>query len=78
MKDLGEFIFENYYKRIGFTKEDNYYSLKKQRKDLVFLAINITKKNTRNLPKIKNSMKKAKLKKFKRYKELFKKETTMT
>ena len=31
-KDLVEFLFENYYKRIGFTKEDSYYLLKKQTK----------------------------------------------
>ena len=31
-KDLVEFLFENYYKRIGFTKEDSYYLLKKQKK----------------------------------------------
>ena len=28
IKDLREFIFENYYKRLGFTKEDTYFSLK--------------------------------------------------
>ena len=28
MKVLREFIFENYYKQIGFTKKVSYYSLK--------------------------------------------------
>ena len=28
IKDLREFIFENYYKRLGFTKEVTYFSLK--------------------------------------------------
>ena len=27
VKDLKKFKFESYYKRIGFTKKDNYYSL---------------------------------------------------
>ena len=26
--DLKEFIYENYYKQIGFNKEDSYYMLK--------------------------------------------------
>ena len=29
VKALRGFIFENYYKKIGFTKEDSYYLLKK-------------------------------------------------
>ena len=33
VKDLREFIFEIYYERIGLTKEDSYYSLKKQKKN---------------------------------------------
>lgn len=28
VKDLKEFIYENYYRRIGFTKEGSYCSLK--------------------------------------------------
>ena len=27
VKDLREFIFENCFKQIGFTKEDSYFSL---------------------------------------------------
>ena len=35
-------MFENYYKRISFTKKDNHYSLKKaktKKKDLVLFTI---------------------------------------
>ena len=32
VKDFREFTFEIYYERIGLTKEDSYYSLKKQKK----------------------------------------------
>ena len=34
VKYLKESICENYYKRIGFTKEDSYYSLKNRRKKI--------------------------------------------
>ena len=46
VKDLREFIFKNYYKRIGFTKRDSYHLLKKaqKKKDLVLFATNLTKK----------------------------------
>ena len=27
VKDLREFIFENHFEQIGFTKEDSYFSL---------------------------------------------------
>ena len=27
VKDLREFIFKNYFKQTGFTKEDSYFSL---------------------------------------------------
>ena len=32
VKDLKKFIFESYYKWIGFTRKDNYYSLGKVKK----------------------------------------------
>ena len=36
---MRDFIFENYYKRIGFTRESSYYSMKRlKRKDLLLLA----------------------------------------
>ena len=31
VKDLKEFIFENYYYRIDFTEKDSYYSLEKKK-----------------------------------------------
>ena len=39
--EIGDFIFENYYKRIRFSKRSSYYSmkrLKKKKKDLLSLA----------------------------------------
>ena len=32
---LREFIFENYYNRIGFVKESSYYSMKRLKKRFV-------------------------------------------
>ena len=32
MKELKNFIFENYYIRFGFAKESSYYSMKHQKK----------------------------------------------
>ena len=32
VKELKDFIFENYYRQIGFTKEKSYYSNKRQKK----------------------------------------------
>ena len=43
--ELKEFIFGNYYKRIRFSKENSYYSLKHQKKkDLTLFAIKSTEK----------------------------------
>ena len=37
--DIRDFIFEKYYKQIGFSKEGSYYSMKRlKRKDLLLLA----------------------------------------
>ena len=45
VKELEEFIFENYYRRIGFTNENIYYSMKHQKKkDLRLLATKFIKK----------------------------------
>ena len=30
--ELKDFFFENYYRRIGFSKENSYYSMKHQKK----------------------------------------------
>ena len=42
---LRDFIFENYYKRIGFAKERTYYSMKRlKKKDLLLLATKLIEK----------------------------------
>ena len=47
VKIVREFIFENYYNPIGFTKNDSYYLLKKAKKDLALFTNKLTtKKNT--------------------------------
>ena len=35
VKEIRDSIFENYYKRIGFSKENNYYSMKRLKKRFV-------------------------------------------
>ena len=43
--DSRDFIFENYYKQIGFSKEDSYYSLKRSnKKDLLLFANKLIEK----------------------------------
>ena len=32
VEELKEFIFENYHRRIGFAKENSYFSMKHQKK----------------------------------------------
>ena len=42
---LRDFIFENYYKQIGFSEEDSYYLMKHlKRKDLLVLANKLIRK----------------------------------
>ena len=42
---MRDFIFENYYKRIGFSKENSYYSMKHlKKKDLLLLAKKLIEK----------------------------------
>ena len=38
VKDTRECTFENHHKRIGFTKEDSYYSLKKQKQRFIIVC----------------------------------------
>ena len=46
VNEIKDFIFENYFKQIGFSKESSYYSSKRlKRKDLLF----ITKKFIENV-----------------------------
>ena len=43
-EELKNFVFENLYKRIRFAKENNYYTMKHQKKkDLLLLRIKLTK-----------------------------------
>ena len=37
---IKDFIFENYFKRIGFSKENSYYSMKNQKKRSTGLQLN--------------------------------------
>ena len=47
VNEIRDFIFENYYKRIGFSKENSYYWMKRlKRKDLLLLAKKLIEKNT--------------------------------
>ena len=41
---IRDLIFGNYYKAIGSTKEKSYYSMKRLKKELLFLANKLTKK----------------------------------
>ena len=39
VNEIKDFIFENYFKQIGFSKESSYYSTKRlKRKDLLFFT----------------------------------------
>ena len=43
--EIRDFIFESYYKRIGFSKENSYYSMKPlKRKDLLLIANKLIEK----------------------------------
>ena len=44
VKEIRHFLFENYYKQIGFSKENNYCSMKHQKKDLQLLSTKLTEK----------------------------------
>ena len=45
VKEIRDFIFENFYKRIGISKESSSYSMKcLQKKDLLLLATKLTEK----------------------------------
>ena len=47
VNEMRKFIFEIYYKRIRFSRENSYYSMKLlKRKDLLLLANKLTEKNT--------------------------------
>ena len=44
VKDLKEFIFENYYEQIGFTEHNSYYSLWMVKKIYYYLLLSYQKK----------------------------------
>ena len=45
VNEIKDFIFENYYKRIGFSKGNSYYSMKRlKKKDLLLLANKLIEK----------------------------------
>ena len=45
INEIRDFIFENYYKQIGFSKESSYYSMKRlHKKYLLLLASKLIEK----------------------------------
>ena len=44
--EIRDFIFENYYKRISFSKENSYYSMKRLKKRFIVACEQINRKNT--------------------------------
>ena len=42
INELRDFIFENYYRRIGFSHGNIYYSVKHERKDLILVILKNT------------------------------------
>ena len=46
VNEIRDFIFENYYKRIGFSKENSYYSMKRLKKIFIVVWKQINRKNT--------------------------------
>ena len=45
VNETRDFIFENYYERIGFSKENSYYSMKRlKKKDLLLLPTKLAEK----------------------------------
>ena len=50
VNEIRDFIFENYYERIGFSKKNSYYSTKRLKKKRFIVACKqINRKNTRSL-----------------------------
>ena len=45
-KELKDFIFENYYQRMGFAEENSYYSMKHQKNRSRIVCNKINRKNT--------------------------------
>ena len=36
VNEIGDFVFEYYYKRIGFSKENSYHSMKRLKKKIYY------------------------------------------
>ena len=60
VKELKDFVRENCYKQIEFTKENSYYSMKRQKKkkkkDLLSFATKLTEKKYLIIVKLKNTI----------------------
>ena len=50
--EIRDFIFENCYKRIGFSKENNYYSMKRLKRRGLLVLVN---KLVENIPDPRNA-----------------------
>ena len=46
VNEIRDFIFQNYYKRIAFSKENSYYSMTPLKKKIVVACEKINRKNT--------------------------------
>ena len=46
INEIKDFIFENYYKRTGFSKESSYYLIKRSKKRLIVARKQINRKIT--------------------------------
>ena len=56
VKELRDFIFENYYKEIGFVKVRSYYSIKRLKKRFVAACKHITRKKYLILVRLKSTI----------------------
>ena len=48
VNEIRDFIFENYYKRTDISKENSYYSMKHQEKNILNVCNQIKRKNTQS------------------------------
>ena len=56
VNEIRDFIFENYYKRIGFSKENSYCSMKHLEKKIDVACEQINRKKYLLLIMLKNTM----------------------
>ena len=50
--EIGGFVYENYYERIGFSKEENCFSLKRLKKERL---LSLANKLIKNVPDSRNA-----------------------